>query len=213
MTPPHTKAREPMSDQGIDIEPVQPKAFHQRVIDATQECVNRLGLDRTKVDDIAEVAGISRATLYRRYGNKDAILEALIGEQVGPAAQAAIGILMAREGGIAQRIELALVRGVLEMPRQPWLENVFEATSHTQGQALFHATYRQRIRAVLHLLLKEPGIRTGLDLEATLSWFLRELLALLAMRPCDEATLRRHIRCFILPVFVPDHAFAKTLVN
>lgn len=50
----------------------------RRVLDAAKRCVERWGLDKVTVDDIAAEAGVSRATLYRLFpGGKDVLFEAL----------------------------------------------------------------------------------------------------------------------------------------
>ncbi len=48
-----------------------------RLLDATFVCLARVGIAKTSVDDIAREAGISRATLYRHFGGKAELLEAL----------------------------------------------------------------------------------------------------------------------------------------
>lgn len=49
-----------------------------RVLDATKVCVERWGLAKVTVDDIALAAGVSRATIYRLFpGGKDVLFEAL----------------------------------------------------------------------------------------------------------------------------------------
>ncbi|MEL6892294.1 MAG: helix-turn-helix domain-containing protein [Actinomycetota bacterium] len=47
------------------------------VLDAVRECCERWGVDKTTVDDIAKVSGVSRATLYRLFpGGRDVLFEA-----------------------------------------------------------------------------------------------------------------------------------------
>ena len=41
------------------------------MLDAATSCYLRFGVDKTTAADIAKVAGISRATLYRRYGSHE----------------------------------------------------------------------------------------------------------------------------------------------
>ena len=49
-----------------------------RVLDAARRCVDRWGLSKLTIDDIATEAGISRATLYRLFpGGKDVMFDAL----------------------------------------------------------------------------------------------------------------------------------------
>jgi AcrR family transcriptional regulator len=50
----------------------------QRVLDAARLCLERWGFSKVTVDDIADQAGISRATLYRLFpGGKDVLFEAM----------------------------------------------------------------------------------------------------------------------------------------
>ncbi len=49
-----------------------------RVLDAAKRCVERWGMSKLTIDDIANEAGVSRATLYRMFpGGKDVLFEAL----------------------------------------------------------------------------------------------------------------------------------------
>jgi AcrR family transcriptional regulator len=49
-----------------------------RVLDAAKSCCERWGLAKVTIEDIANEAGVSRATLYRMFpGGKDVLFEAL----------------------------------------------------------------------------------------------------------------------------------------
>src|SRR5260221_13767781 len=49
-----------------------------RIRDAALVCIGRFGLAKTTVDDIAREAGCSRATLYRYFDGKPAIVRAAL---------------------------------------------------------------------------------------------------------------------------------------
>jgi AcrR family transcriptional regulator len=50
----------------------------ERVLDAARRCVDRWGLSKLTIDDVAVEAGVSRATLYRLFpGGKDVLFDAL----------------------------------------------------------------------------------------------------------------------------------------
>ncbi|MNS80637.1 Bacterial regulatory protein, tetR family [compost metagenome] len=189
------------SSSGAAIEREQ--TLLRRIIDAAGICVERFGLEGMTVEDIAMESGVSRATLYRKFGNKDAILDALVGQHAAPFADEAIRILMTK-GNIAVRIERALMRGVMDLPEQRWLDDALSQGKSSLGTELFDATYRLRVRAVLHLILQSDEIRSGLVLDDVLDWFMRELVLMVAGRPWKEQDLRRRIRHFIVPVLVPD---------
>ena len=49
-----------------------------RVLDAARRCVDRWGLGKLTIDDVATEAGVSRATLYRLFpGGMDVLFDAL----------------------------------------------------------------------------------------------------------------------------------------
>ena len=50
----------------------------ERILDAARSCVDRWGLAKLTIDDVAVEAGVSRATLYRLFpGGKDVLFDAL----------------------------------------------------------------------------------------------------------------------------------------
>jgi AcrR family transcriptional regulator len=57
---------------------VAPVSTDLRIRDAALICIGRFGLAKTTVDDIAREAGCSRATLYRYYDGKPAIVRAAV---------------------------------------------------------------------------------------------------------------------------------------
>jgi AcrR family transcriptional regulator len=48
----------------------------ERLLDAADECYARRGVARTRIDHIAEVAGVHRTTVYSYFPNKNALLSA-----------------------------------------------------------------------------------------------------------------------------------------
>jgi AcrR family transcriptional regulator len=58
-------------------EPSREGATDERILEAALELVAAYGARRTSVDQIAVRAGVARATVFRRFGSKDAIVERL----------------------------------------------------------------------------------------------------------------------------------------
>ena len=61
-----------------------------RLRDAALACIGRFGLAKTTVDDIAREAGCSRATLYRYYDGKPAVVRAAVAAELDRVADALI---------------------------------------------------------------------------------------------------------------------------
>lgn len=52
--------------------------FETKVLDATKIAIEKWGINRFTVNDVCELSGVSRATVYRMFpGGKDVLLEAL----------------------------------------------------------------------------------------------------------------------------------------
>src|SRR5689334_16558798 len=64
----------------LTVAPAAPTALTMevRIRAAALVCIGRFGLAKTTVDDIAREAGCSRATLYRYFDGKPAILRAVL---------------------------------------------------------------------------------------------------------------------------------------
>jgi AcrR family transcriptional regulator len=56
-------------------------AYAERILDAAGEELAAYGLRRTTLEDIAARARVGRATLYRRFSNRDALLAALVARE------------------------------------------------------------------------------------------------------------------------------------
>jgi AcrR family transcriptional regulator len=50
--------------------------YSERILDAARDQFRTYGLRRTSIDDIAHAAGVGRATVFRRFANRDALLGA-----------------------------------------------------------------------------------------------------------------------------------------
>ncbi|MFZ4585594.1 MAG: TetR/AcrR family transcriptional regulator [Acidimicrobiia bacterium] len=61
---------------------VSPVTMAERAVAGLLEVVARHGLAKTTLDDVAAAAGCSRATLYRHFANKQALVDAAVGAEV-----------------------------------------------------------------------------------------------------------------------------------
>jgi AcrR family transcriptional regulator len=76
-------------------------AVGESIVDAALEEFLTYGLRRTNVDVVARRAGVSRATLYRRFDGKDALVQAVLVREsrrfFGSVADAVVGLTSPQE--------------------------------------------------------------------------------------------------------------------
>lgn len=56
----------------------EPDPISTRILSATLEQAELVGIRRTTMEDVARRSGVGRATLYRRFPTKDALIDALV---------------------------------------------------------------------------------------------------------------------------------------
>jgi AcrR family transcriptional regulator len=85
-----------------------------RIRDAALVCIGRFGLAKTTVDDIAREAGCSRATLYRYFDGKPAILRAAVAAERERVTTALVDTGRA-EPTFADAVVAVVLRGAREV--------------------------------------------------------------------------------------------------
>lgn len=187
-----------------------PEALDGRIIAATLCCIARWGLAKTTLEDVARVAGCSRATVYRLFpGGKDALVAAVAHAEVTRVVAAILGPLEQ-----AATLEEVLATGLMEAARQvlghPALtfllthepEAVVPWLAFQQGNELL----RFAAAAATPLLSR---FLTPADAGRAAEWSVRVLLAF-SLCPAsgvdltDEASARSIVSTFLLPGLVPD---------
>ncbi len=129
-----------LTDESVGAEriPGQASPNRVRIIDATLECLARHGTAKTTVDDIARVAGLSRATVYRSFpGGRDEVLAAVV-ETEAARLFSALGVCL----GEAEDLSSALVAGIVEASTRIREHRALNyLVEHEPGLILGHLTF------------------------------------------------------------------------
>jgi AcrR family transcriptional regulator len=98
-------------------------AVSLRILDAALGQYLAHGLRRTSVDDVARAAGIGRATVYRRFANRDELIQAVLARECG---RFFAEITAATESlpTLADRLVEGFVVGLRSARRQPLLKRM-----------------------------------------------------------------------------------------
>src|SRR6476469_4589015 len=66
----------------IDLREHPTDELDARILDATMTCLTRFGVAKTTIDDVAREAGCSRATVYRYFANRNALVVAAVDREL-----------------------------------------------------------------------------------------------------------------------------------
>jgi AcrR family transcriptional regulator len=189
-------------------------AVRERFLDAAESCYTRFGLAKTTVEDVARAAGVSRATVYRYFRNRDELLLGVLAREASRLAADA-EIYLQRFDDVGSWIVEGMLYCLAEIPSRP-LMSMFFAPEDVGAASRLMLTSERLLEIGADILrpLFEPARRQGLlrksvELEALMEWVLRILTSYLTVPShlaTSEAELRQLLRVMILPVLLkhPD---------
>lgn len=99
-----------------------------RLIEAAVRCIEKYGVDKTYIDDIAREAGLSRSTAYRICRSRQEILE-----RVAQSRISAMEITLREKIGKYRSLGDALVHGTVDTVRLARQDQVFMSTLQAAG--------------------------------------------------------------------------------
>ena len=185
-----------------------PAVDSDAVFDAAASCYLRFGVAKTTAADIAGAMGISRATLYRRFGSHEAIfLSVLARESAAMAADAEIHLAGVEDP--VERILEGVIFAIQEIGDRPVQAAVFghdsaawAATKAIHAEALRHVG-EAGVRPLLASALPN-GTVSDQEMTDLIDWILRILTSYAAVpgaggRQPDE--IRRQLSEWFLPAF------------
>ncbi|MFI0238619.1 TetR family transcriptional regulator [Streptomyces sp. NPDC016845] len=120
----------------------------RRILDAALEQFTLLGLRRSSVDDVAKRAKVSRVTVYRRFQNKDTLVEE---------------VLLRELGRFFQRLDAAVA--VLPDMKERVVEGFVVALRHTRAHPLFGGLLRVEPELVLPFFTVQGGPSLSVTVE------------------------------------------------
>jgi len=179
----------------------------ERVLDAAQSCLERFGLAKTTIEDVAQASGLSRATVYRQFGSRDALLLAVAARDADRVASRA-ALHLQRFEDVGSWIVEGMLFCLREIPKRPVLSQFLAPQEF--GAASRMLLTSDRMLAIGSEILRpmfEPARRRGLlhedlELDSLMEWVLRILMSYLAVPGPPSRTeedLRRLLRGMLLP--------------
>jgi AcrR family transcriptional regulator len=190
--------------------PEETATVQAKLLDAAERCFSQFGLTKTTMEDVARSAGLSRATVYRYFKNRDELLMGVVEREARSAARE----IERRLEGIRNPGDY-LVEGIVQaldlVPKRPALSMLFLADTVGMTSRLF-TTSERMANIALELLLPviEPARKKGLLREEVetglmIEWTFRIISSYLTVPSSmarNEDEMRAILRTMLLPALV-----------
>ena len=125
-------------DLSVFAEPLTPRdAVPGRIVEGALRVIARFGLAKLTLDDVAREAGCSRATLYRYFPGKGALLRAVLDSETGRLRQG-LGAALAEVVSLSEALSAAAAYGAREFAGHEALQFLL---AHEPGAVLPHLCF------------------------------------------------------------------------
>jgi AcrR family transcriptional regulator len=186
-------------------------AARERIVDAAEVAMQRWGVARTRIDDIATEAQCGRTTIYRYFGNRDAVIVEVVVRQ-GRRLLSTMVDRLATLPDTPDKIVEALVLAVDLIRRDQHLSWAFRPEeSPSQIEGLGDALHELATSTLTLFLRSDPtlrgALRPGVDPALAAEWMLRIMLSYLTFPGRSgesRQAMRRQLRLLLVPALFTE---------
>ena len=202
--------------QGADVASASTRAVaeaagvQERLLDSAEACFARFGLAKTTMEDVAKWAGMSRASVYRYFKNRDELLMGVVEREARRTAEQ-IEIQLRPIHDPGQYIVEGILVALAEIPERPALSMLFAAEAVGVTTRLL-LTSERLVDIALELVLPviEPARKNGLlrenvEVSAMMEWIFRIIGSYLTVPSAlahSEEEMRVLLRTMLLPALL-----------
>jgi AcrR family transcriptional regulator len=194
--------------------PPKPSPMELRLCDAALACIERSGLAKTTLEDVAAEAEVSRQTIYRYFANRDELLlDALLLElqrNQGPdPLDESLADIHTSEDAV-EALVVGAVFTIESIRRNPKLSALLVTEGDSVRSTLAGASellfrhHADDLRPWLALGQKIGFLNPDLDPDEMAEWLLRVTLSLLTepgLVERDSDQLHDYLKAYLTPVF------------
>ncbi len=185
---------------------------YEKILDAGLALFVEFGLRRTTMEDVASRAGIGRATAYRRFADKDQLIQVVILRECQQQLAMIEGDLKNVDGGLERVLE-SFVLAVTRAHRHPLLKRLLTSEPETilplLTQRLWQMMgfFRIYLAALLQVEQDNGEIRRQ-PMEPLAELMLRLMQSMVLspdglLNPADVASVRRVANDYLRPLLTP----------
>jgi AcrR family transcriptional regulator len=181
-----------------------------QLLDAAEKCFERFGIAKTTMEDVARAAGVSRATVYRYFADREALVLASVtrrARQNIPRAHAHIAALPT----FAEKLVEGLIYNIDRGRRDPVVQLLVTADQPglgarvLGGEGVSHELSLELWEPVLAAAQAAGQMAAALDRRAAAIWLARVTLMMVAQEESVRLgpdALRQELRTFVVPAFL-----------
>lgn len=187
-----------------------PASYPDQIIAAALTVFKRLGVARTRLEDIAIEAGISRPLLYQYFANRTALLDAAIVKKIEHHLELQKRNMPKNAGFVTSVVEGAVI--ALELARQDTVMlDLFEHSSVQHLPELLlnpempvHAFFLELWQPIFDKARKNGELRSTLKDDDILEWLLSVNYMFGLRDDVSDDRLRELFRLFVIPALVTN---------
>jgi AcrR family transcriptional regulator len=178
-----------------------------RVVDAAERYVEANGLAKVRIEEVAEEAGCSRATIYRYFSDKDELIREVLVRRARRIS-ARLARLVGQVDDPADLLVQGIVRGVEEFRSDPYFESFYGplaagTTTRIAGGSTAIRTVVEEAMSPLFDLAEATGrLRPGVERDQATEWIMLITTALLTIPQPSMGTSAQQeefLRTFLVP--------------
>lgn len=168
------------------------------LVEVARDCVERLGLDKAGLSDVAEAAGVTRQTVYRYFRDVDDLFHSAAALSSG-GFHARMRAQVLQKASLPERVVECLVFCVREVPSDPHLHALAQSSDYFKVSAALKLGFVQEEIAFFE---GKTRVLTTRDRDELAELTLRLLHSFLSDpgEPRSEAALRTFLRGLLVPV-------------
>jgi AcrR family transcriptional regulator len=187
------------------------EAVRLALLTAAERCFGQFGIAKTTMEDIARSAGVSRATVYRYFADREALVLASVIRRARSDIPRARRHLE-RFGAFGDKIVEGLVRNVERGRRDPVVQLLVNsdqpalAARVLGGEGVSHQLSYELWEPVLAAAQDSGQMNPALDRRMACAWLARVTLIMVAQEKSTQLSpdeLRAEFRTFVVPAFLP----------
>jgi AcrR family transcriptional regulator len=198
----------PRRSSSQQIAPTSADDARERILAAAERCIDRHGIRKTTMDDVASEVGLSRPSVYRYFADRDDLLIELITRHARALIERARKSI-SRQSGLPDQIVEAILYTADHGRRDPLTRHVLDPDGTSLGRRMVASGASERCRAemwdpVLDAAVANNELPPGLPRSDIHLWL--GDVTKLVMRGLEdgEGDVRRYrsiLRRFVVPAF------------